>query len=291
MIFDIKYHIASLVAIFLALGIGILIGTSMIGSDAITKQQKNMIEGIEKEFTILREENKQNADALLQTQEVMSNQQQFNQEVLPLLVRNKLQGRKIAIVDLNYHREHDGLANVLRSAGADVQSVTVINLGLLKDSNLSKQTAGMLGKSKQSDTEKYLPDLARLLAEAIATGENGDLVRFLDDHEVIKISGNYGPPLQDVILIGGSENKDQDYYKKFDHVMIKAWRGAGFNIYGVEDSDAAVSYIRYYQSASLTTVDNIDTVYGQLSLVMAMYGYPGQYGIKQTAESFLPPLE
>ena len=291
MIFDIKYHIASLVAIFLALGIGILIGTSMIGSDAITKQQKNMIEGIEKEFTILREENKQNADALLQTQEVMSNQQQFNQEVLPLLVRNKLQGRKIAIVDLNYHREHDGLANVLRSAGADVQSVTVINLGLLKDSNLSKQTAGMLGKSKQSDTEKYLPDLARLLAEAIATGENGDLVRFLDDHEVIKISGNYGPPLQDVILIGGSENKHQDNYKKFDHVMIKAWRGAGFNIYGVEDSDAAVSYIRYYQSASLTTVDNIDTVYGQLSLVMAMYGYPGQYGIKQTAESFLPPLE
>ena len=90
MIFDIKYHIASLVAIFLALGIGILIGTSMIGSDAITKQQKNMIEGIEKEFTILREENKQNADALLQTQEVMSTQQQFNQEVLPLLVRNKL---------------------------------------------------------------------------------------------------------------------------------------------------------------------------------------------------------
>lgn len=40
MIIDIKYHIASLTAVFLALGIGIVIGTSMIGSDTITKQQK-----------------------------------------------------------------------------------------------------------------------------------------------------------------------------------------------------------------------------------------------------------
>ncbi|MGB4504448.1 MAG: copper transporter [Syntrophaceticus sp.] len=286
-----KYHIASLVAVFLALGIGILIGTSMIGSDTISKQQKNMIEGIEKEFTILREENKRNADALLQAQEVMSRQQQFNQEVLPLLVRDKLQGRKIAIVDLNYHKEHDGLANVFRSAGADVQSVTVINLDLLKDSSLSKQTAGMLGKASDADVEKYLPDLAKLLAEAIATGENDELVRFLDDHEVLRISGNYGPPLQDVVLIGGAEDKSQDYFKKFDQIMIKAWQKSGYNVYGVEDSDTAVSYMRYYQSSRLTTVDNIDTVYGQVSLVMAMYGYPGHYGVKQTAETFLPPLE
>ncbi|HHV34493.1 MAG TPA: copper transporter [Syntrophomonadaceae bacterium] len=291
MIIDIKYHIASLTAVFLALGIGILIGTSMIGSDTITKQQKNMIDGIEKEFTILREENKQNTDALLQAQDVMLNQQQFNQAVMPLLVRNKLQGRKIALVDVNYNRDHDGLANVLRSSGADVQSITAVNLAVLKDQNISKQTAGMLGKSKDADPEKYLSDLARLTAEAIASGENNDLVRFLDDNNVVKISGVYGPPLQDVILIGGTEKKDEDYFKKFDQVMIKDWKKAGLNVYGVEDSDTAVSYMRYYQSARLTTVDNIDTVYGQVSLVMAMYGYPGHYGIKQTADAFIPPLE
>ncbi|HHY40177.1 MAG TPA: copper transporter, partial [Syntrophaceticus sp.] len=54
---DIIYHIASLAAVFLALGLGILIGTSMISSDAINEQQKKMIEGLEKEFAVLREEN------------------------------------------------------------------------------------------------------------------------------------------------------------------------------------------------------------------------------------------
>ena len=81
--FDIKHHIASLAAVFLALALGIIIGSSMVGSDAITQQQKSMIEGIEKEFNILREENKQNADALIQAQKVMSYQQQFNQQVFP----------------------------------------------------------------------------------------------------------------------------------------------------------------------------------------------------------------
>lgn len=86
MIVDIRYHIASLAAVFLALALGILIGTSMISSDAINEQQKKMIEGLEKEFAVLREENKVNADALMQAQEVIANQQKFNERVLPLLV-------------------------------------------------------------------------------------------------------------------------------------------------------------------------------------------------------------
>lgn len=195
------------------------------------------------------------------------------------------------MVDLNYNKEHEGLFNTLRSAGAEVQSVTVIDLSLLKDANLRKQTAGMLGKSSEAEIENYLPDLAKLLAEAIINGGNSDLVKFLDKNDIVKISGNYGPPLQDVILVGGAESKDRDYFKNFDQIMINAWQKTGFYVYGVEDSDTAVSYMRYYQGERLTTVDNIDTVYGQVSLVMAMYGYPGQYGIKETAEVFLPPLE
>lgn len=289
--FDIKHHIASLAAVFLALALGIIIGSSMVGSDAITQQQTSMIEGIEQEFNLLREENKENAEALTQAQEVMSYQQQFNQQVSPLLVRDKLQGRKIAVVDLNYSEEHEGFSNVLRSAGAEIQSITVVDLSLLKDENLEKQTAGMLGKSGKTEMEDYLPDLAKQLAEAIISGENADLIKFLEENDVVKISGNYGPPLQDVILVGGAESKDLDYFKRLDQIMIDVLLKTGYNLYGVEDSDAPVSYMRYYQGERLTTVDNIDTAYGQVSLVMAMYGYPGQYGIKESAEAFLPPLE
>ena len=291
LIFDIRHHIASLVAIFLALGIGIVIGTSMIGSEAITKQQEKIINSIEREFTVLREENKKNAEALIQAQEVMANQKKFNEAVLPVLVRGKLQDRRIAIVDLNYRKEHDGLVGVLRSAGADVRSVTVVNLALRRDQQLSRQVAAFLGRTEEVTPDKYLPDFARLFAAAILSGENEDFMRFLDDSGIIKVSGVYGPPLQEVILIGGSNDKELDYAKVFDLTMIEIWKDAGIDVYGVEDSNALISYMRYYQSARIATVDNIDTVFGQVALVQAMSGYPGQYGIKETADAFLPPLE
>jgi len=290
LIVDIRYHIASLAAVFLALALGILIGTSMISSDAITQQQKKMIEGLEKEFTVLREENKENANALMQAQEVIATQQKFNESVLPLLVKGKLEGRKIAVIDINYNKEHDRLLSTLRSAGAQIQSVTVVNLGLLKDSSLSRQTAGMLGKDK-ADPDAYLADLAKLLGEAVATGAHSDLIAFLDDNEIAAVTGTYGHPLQDVIVIGGSHNKDENYAKVFDLNLIRYLQKAGCTVYGTEDSDVEVSYIRYYKNARLTTVDNIDTAYGQLALIQAMNGYPGHYGVKETAESFLPPLE
>jgi len=262
----------------------------MISSDAINEQQKKMIEGLEKEFAVLREENKVNADALMQAQEVIANQQKFNERVLPLLVSGKLEGRKIAVIDVNYNKEHDGLLSALRSAGADIQSVTVVNLGLLKDSSLSKQTAGMLGKDN-SNPDEYLANLAKLLGEAVTTGAHSDLIVFLDDTEIASVTGIYGHPLQDVILIGGSHNKDENYAKIFDLNLIRSLQKAGCTVYGTEDSDVEISYMRHYQNARLTTVDNIDTAHGQLALIQAMNGYPGHYGIKETAESFLPPLQ
>ncbi|MFY9140804.1 MAG: copper transporter [Thermacetogeniaceae bacterium] len=290
MIVDIRYHIASLAAVFLALGLGILIGTSMISSDAITQQQKKMIEGLEKEFTVLREENKVNADALMQAQEVIANQQKFNESVLPVLVKGKLEGRKIAVIDINYNKKHDGLLSALRSAGAEIQSVTVVNLGLLNDSSLSKQTAGMLGKD-DPDPDEYLANLAKLLGEAVTTGAHSELIVFLDDTEIASVTGTYGHPLQDVIVIGGCNNKDEDYAKIFDLNLIKTLQKEGCTVYGTEDSDVEISYMRHYQNVRLTTVDNIDTAHGQLALIQAMNGYPGHYGIKETAESFLPPLQ
>ncbi|MDH7576241.1 MAG: copper transporter [Bacillota bacterium] len=290
MIIDLKYHIASLVAVFLALGIGILIGTTMIGSDVIMKQQERLVANLQQEFVSLREENRRTAEALAVMQADSAYQQQFNREVLPILIQEKLKERKVALVDLNYRKEHDGLVNVLRLAGAEVESATVVNLNMLKNPETSNRVAVFLGKERETPPERYLPEFARYLARALVTGEASEFADFLEEQGIVKISGTCGEPLQDIVLIGGSNSKEQDYAKSFDLVLVKAWQNYGLRVFGVEDSQVPVSYMRYYQSARLTTVDNIDTIYGQVALVRAMGGYPGHYGIKQTAEAFIPPL-
>lgn len=145
MIIDLKYHIASLTAVFLALGIGIFIGTTLIGNDVMTKQQEKLVTSLQGEFATLRDENKKTAEALAEMQENANYQQQFNRSVLPVLVQQKLQGRKVAIFDLNYRKEHDTLVNVLQLAGADVESVTYINLNMFRDIELNRQVADFFG--------------------------------------------------------------------------------------------------------------------------------------------------
>ncbi|HHW39986.1 MAG TPA: copper transporter [Syntrophomonadaceae bacterium] len=290
MIIDMKYHIASLAAVFIALGIGILIGTTIIGSDTLMKKQEALITSLQTQYTALRDENRRTAEELAAIKQNSAYQQEFDRAVLPVLVREKLQGRKVAIVDINNRKEHDNLANVLREAGAEVQSITVINLNQLKDPVVRGQVATFLGKSNDITLNSLLPEFARFFAGALVTGAGEDLVRLLDDKKVLKVSGSYGLPVQDIIMISGGNSKEQDYAKIFDLVLVKAWQTDGIRIFGVEDSDVPVSYMRYYQAARLTTVDNIDSIYGQVALIQAMAGYPGHYGIKPTAEDFLPPL-
>lgn len=285
-----KYHIASLAAVFIALGIGILIGTTMIGSDTLMKKQEALITSLQTQYTVLRDENRRTAQELATMKQNSAYQQEFDRAVLPVLVREKLQGRKVAVVDLNNRKEHDNLANVLREAGAEIQSITIINLNQLKDPVVRGQVANFLGKSNDISLTSLLPEFARFFAGALVTGAGDDLVRLLDDKKVLKVSGAYGLPVQDIIMISGGNSKEQDYAKIFDLVLVKAWQSDGIRLFGVEDSDVPVSYMRYYQAARLTTVDNIDSIYGQVALVQAMAGYPGHYGIKPTAEDFLPPL-
>jgi len=56
MILDIRYHIASLVAVFLALGLGILIGASLLDEGRLVESQEKLIVGLEKRFDTLQAE-------------------------------------------------------------------------------------------------------------------------------------------------------------------------------------------------------------------------------------------
>lgn len=57
MIVSYKYHLVSLAAVFLALAAGILIGSNLVGSEAIVQQQNSLVTRLEQDFKKLRLEN------------------------------------------------------------------------------------------------------------------------------------------------------------------------------------------------------------------------------------------
>ena len=292
MIIDLKYHIVTLVAVFLALGVGIFIGSAMIGNDYIAEQQKQFADRLEKDFETLREQNRESAKEIAAIQDDAADLRQFSEDIMAPLITNRLIGRSVAVIETSNYSMNSDLINALKKAGAKVLSVTTILNGLTLPEQNRAALAGELGLGGINDRQ-LLPEMARKLAAAIFTGET-ERVAWMDRLEelgLIQSSGVYGGNPDSILIIGGAIERDKNYTKKVDLPLIRYYTDQGVKVFGAEHSKVAVSYMQAYQQLEISTVDNVDTIPGQVALILALDNHPGDYGIKPTAKQFLPEIE
>lgn len=290
MIIDMKYHIVSLVAVFMALGIGILIGTTMVGSDTIVNMQKQVTDRLEKNYDVLQRENKQARGKIAELEANARNSAQFAREVLPVVVGNRLNGLQMAVVETSNLTGQEEVLDTLKLAGVKVTSVTTLT-GDFDAEDAAKLTELKTNLGLQGDkVEDVLGAASTIIFKSISTGDNLDKLQYLQAKNIIKTSGEYGVPLNGVIFIGGSATSVDDYSQVFDKPMIKAFEQGAVPVFGVETSDVPISYMKEYQRLKITTVDNVDTIPGQVALIYAIQNRPGHYGVKETAKKLLPAL-
>lgn len=288
MIMDFRYHIVTLVAVFLALGIGIIIGSALLGNDAIVQQQKELTDRLEEQLEEMRSQNKAVQAKVEELEDNITVQQQFEKQVFPALVAGKLAGKSVAIIETNSYGMRDELLNSLEMAGAQVTSITTVLNGL-KLTNNKEEIINNLGL--QGNDQEITKQLASLIVDGVLTGEQQAVINTLAQAETLKTVGEYGLPLHGIIIIGGSPDKALINTKLIDDTIISSFQERGIPVFGVEEVNVPFSYMKEYQKFGISTVDNIDTVPGQLALIYAMNGKPGNYGVKPTAQRLLPTIE
>jgi len=93
-----------------------------------------------------------------------------------------------------------------------------------------------------------------------------------------------------VIIVNESTTKgEKDFFNMIDKPLIEALKTNGARVVGVETTKV-ISRIAKYQLVSISTVDNIDTIPGQIALIFVLAGYEGNYGYKETAQAILPRI-
>lgn len=289
MIIDYRYHVASLVAVFIALGIGILVGSAVLGNEVIEERQKQLADRLEVQLEELRQKNEA-VQARANHLEIDNNiQKQFEKQVLPPMVTGKLTGKRLAIVETNSYGFRDDLVDTLTMAGATVQSVTTVMDGF----DLTKRKERLMTELnlKNTSDEEMVKLLAKETARGILTGEKQALLNTLAQVDLIKLSGDYGVPVDGVIFIGGSQDEALVKTEIVDYPMIDYFLEQKLPVFGVEETDVTYSYMKTYQKKRISTVDNVETVPGQLSLVMTIAGKPGHYGVKPTAKALMPTFD
>ena len=285
--FDFRYHIVSLVAVFLALGIGVVLGSMSAERGVVTDQERALIATMEKDFDNLRAENKQ-----LNT--IISADATFRAGVVPLVVDGQLAGKNVAVmvtgaVDSTTIKT---LKTVIAQAGGTETSVTTFEGDLgLGEKAVKEKVAGIVGASA-GNTATLRSKAIEATAGWIASGLNAKNIIELDNAGFLKSDGVYDVPVQAVLIIGGKVNGKGLSAENLDAPLIESLKTQNVVIAGAEVSGVKTSYIPAYKNLGLNTVDNLEMPAGLVSVVFVLNGQTGNYGTKPTADRLMPePLK
>jgi hypothetical protein len=312
-VISLRYHIVSLVAVFLALALGIVVGSTVLkeGSVSVLRATSNKV----------RQESEQQRAKNAELSAQLGAFQEFTSSMLPQLVHDKLKDRPVVLVDTDRVDDatRDRVTEAMRAAGASVDGRVTF----------SSDRLTLTGKDDQDAIRRLLPAAAdpadpaalrsaliELLVDRLALpnrlpqddrGRPADVLtglqdaRFLADLPLDRqfADGKTPFPRQGslFVLIGPTDQatlpSDAFLVPLADRLSTRTTA-----VVGVERAAGTTSWVEDLRAARgvtkrVSSVDDVDLVYGQFALVEAVQRQldgqgTGQYGTKKGASGLLP---
>jgi Copper transport outer membrane protein, MctB len=278
-----RYHATSLIAVFLALAIGLIIGAAL-GGDTIEGTRKDL----ERSLTGNLEDARERADELSGE---LARANEFSSRVYPVLVRDQLRGRRIGLIAFGdlpggvYGAIEDALAPTgARLVGVGVVREPPDTRGLAAD--LAKTRFAAIARDPDAQTA-FAVGLGRQLVRG------GTLVDPVRGHLFSRASGNFGA-LDGVIVVRDQPEEmsatQRSVVGRFESGLATGITGTHTPAVGVEDSEVELSSVSFFATNDLASVDDVDLVAGRLATVFALLGAEGSFGVKGSADRLLPDL-
>lgn len=278
-----RYHAASLIAIFLALAIGILIGAEF-GGDALTNTRKDL----EHSLVGNLQDARSRADELSAE---LNRSNEFGERVYPVLTRDRLAGKRLAIVALG------GLPSDLTGDVEDALGPTgakLVGVGVVREPVDLNGLAGDLAKTRFSDlptNPDALTELGTGLGRQLVLG--GALPEVVRGQLFSRASGSFGG--LDGVIVVRDQPEDMGPVQRSRANQLESALMSGITptrvaAVGVEATTTEPSSVSFFQSSDLSSVDDVDLTSGQLAFVFAMLGAEGSFGVKGSADRLLPDL-
>jgi hypothetical protein len=276
-----RYHVISLVAVFLALAVGLLLGAS-IGDEPLSDAQRHL------ENSLRGDLNDARADASDQRAQLRI-RDEFERQAYPGFVKNLLPGFRIGIIALgdlpsSYAPE---VREAVEPAGAEIDSVSVIRSPLPLG-----RIAGDLDGTSFARIERDGDTLTRFgerLGRQLVNG--GNLVERVRRSLFSSSRGQYRG-LDGIVWVRdreGLKGKEKKAEDRLESGLVAGLRSTNVEVVGVEMRDTDPSQVPAMRRHGLATVDDLDLVAGRAALVYALVGADGHFGVKSTADQLLPP--
>lgn len=280
-----RYHAVSLAAVFLALAAGILIGIGL-GDNVVADTEANLRESLEGDIDDAR----RRADDLSAQ---LARANEFSARAYPALVGGRMEGDRVGVI---------ALGDLSDEVGVDIESALEPTGAILAEISVVRMPPDLAGLSERLDRSAYadltptddrLERLGRRLGREMAQGRGRLLARTRT--ALFARSSGQGKLLDRVIVArqpptGGDAEQEGESRERFEQGLIEGLSSAGVPVVGVERSEDEKSSVSLFSSQGMPTVDHVDLISGRVSMVFALLGADGDFGVKPTADSLLPEL-
>ena len=252
---DLKYHLLTIVAIFLALTIGLVIGMAIPGTEIFSEQQQTALADLETNFTRLKAQTSEQETQLLLLNDQLRAAEDLGRLAYPLLVKERLSGIKVGIIVSPIATTGlDLVHEALIMAGAE--PAWELRLEQVEAASALVQTLTQLKRPNSSPT----PEIAASTEDTLS-------------------------PVDRVLLVGPFPSEFLPSLRAVKQ-SLSTVDIAGVGIQVQTDSDAKPFFV----DISLSGVDNVDSPAGLISMIALLSGEQGHFGSHPSADCLLPEL-
>ena len=283
--FDFRYHVVSLAAVFLALVFGILIGVGISGRGVLDEAERARLN------TIIEQLRSDLDRARARTDEQVA-AEAYVEATYDLVMNERLAGKGIALVFVGDVQTGVGLHGAVVRAISDAggRPVRMRSLAVPIDAVAIQEVLERDEELAELAGDDQLGDLGRRLGEEIVAGGETPLWDALSGLLVIEVSGPNVPADGVVVAQTVQEGLDDEATSRF---LDGLYTGLAARVpaVAVETTGHRPSVIEDFRRTDLSSVDNVDREVGRVSLAVLLADGPvGHYGVRDGAVP-LPPVD
>ena len=307
---DFRYHLVSLISVFLALAVGVVLGAGPL--------QNSLGTALNDQVTALRENRNATQAKLEQTETAVNERDSYITQAATSLLPGTLASKNVAMVLLPDAKaeDADAIGTQLKNAGATVTgrvSLTSTWVDLSREnyrSTFSGQIQGNLGGAGSKDANGILGEG---LAKALTA--NDDSSRVLMDMLSVTVDKSGTPFIsvdstptaaaEMIVVVGPRPQASSGKGATVEaspgedpKAWAKALEGTAGRaptvVVGSADGDGGVVGIIRSEKAKVTTIDSVGQIAASVSTPLALAstraGTTGHYGFDKGAEAVMPPV-
>lgn len=298
---DFRYHVVSLVAVFLALATGIVIGGFSLRGE-VADQLHGQVAGLRTDKADLQSQLTQASTGNKKRDEAVT-------DLAPKVLAGSLPGQRVAVVALPGVEDSltKNIKTTITSGGGQVVATVTLSDkwtdAAYATSDSMRQHAGTLGIS----TSDVRPDrlAGAVLARALARQDGGarNVLKDFSDGDATTVEPSQAPPATSIVLVWPGMVDKAGIVKKWSGLVS----GVGISVTAVvgvssgsastdkgPTPDALISSVRETPDvvSVMSTIDDGAIPIGQIALGLALRdelaGKSGQYGLGRDASALLP---